>query len=88
MSRVEAEQCFEKIDKDHGGSIDRQEFFESYEPIWKYQVKNMLQAKQKVRAQRLAAAARTAPNRCIRSSRTLHQEHKRLESPRKGGKRP
>jgi len=46
-----------------GGSIDRQEFFESYEPIWKYQVKNMLQAKQKVRAQRLAAAARTAPNR-------------------------
>ena len=60
MSRVEAEQCFEKIDKDHGGSIDRQEFFESYEPIWKYQVKNMQQAKQKVRAQRLAAAARTA----------------------------
>jgi len=72
-----------------GGSIDRQEFFESYEPIWKYQVKNMLQAKQKVRAQRLAAAARTAPNRNVWQFENFTcQEHKRLESPRRGRKRP
>jgi hypothetical protein len=50
VPRNEAEVCFSKIDEDKGGTISRAEFFAEYEPIWQYQMDNMLSAVQKFKS--------------------------------------
>ena len=41
VPRPEALLCFAHLDKDHGSTISREEFYSDYEPIWLYQVDRM-----------------------------------------------
>ena len=41
VPRPEALLCFAHLDKDHGATISREEFYSDYEPIWLYQVDRM-----------------------------------------------